>query len=345
MPSWKAGSKYSSISRQLLSSAALPRWHSSTMTRSKKSRGYSRNRPVPFDFSNEYGLALAQSGSAAWLSAPSGVWTASLAASPLDVSADVLEAETDDSPLRQGSGQAPGGRLRLVLRNDDGRYSAQPLLKAGSEVRVSPGYVTSSGPQASAGPAYWIDGVELTSGGGEAAAVVHASDGWGLLEAWRARRQYAWAAGAKNVFGILQFLFARAGLELSSTDGGGEPGAGVRRRRVRRAAGLALAEGRVRPAGAGAGREPDDGRAGGGARRCCAAEGVAGGAGRRGDGAGELRPGAVRRYRGDGRGGGSERGEAAGAGCRAALLGGHRRVRDAAAAGWGVVTWATEPRT
>src|SRR3990170_4622356 len=222
MPSWKAGSKYSSISRQLLSSAALPRWHSSTMTRSKKSRGYSRNRPVPFDFSNEYGLALAQSGSAAWLSAPSGVWTASLAASPLDVSADVLEAETDDSPLRQGSGQAPGGRLRLVLRNDDGRYSAQPLLKAGAEVRVSPGYVTSSGAQASAGPAYWVDGVELTSGGGEAAAVIYASDGWGLLEAWRARRQYAWAAGAKNVFGILQFLFARAGLELSSSGASSE---------------------------------------------------------------------------------------------------------------------------
>jgi hypothetical protein len=170
--------------------------------------------PVPFDFSNEYGLALAQSGSAAWLSAPSGVWTASLAASPLDVSADVLAAATEDG--------AEGGRLRLVLRNDDGRYSAQPLLKAGAEVRVSPGYVTSSGPQASAGSAYWIDGVELTSGGGEAAAVVHASDGWGLLGAWRARRQYAWAAGAKNVFGMLQFLFARAGLELSSSGASSE---------------------------------------------------------------------------------------------------------------------------
>ena len=42
MPSWKAGLKYSRISRQLLSSLALPRWHSSTMIRSKKSGGYSR---------------------------------------------------------------------------------------------------------------------------------------------------------------------------------------------------------------------------------------------------------------------------------------------------------------
>ena len=40
MPIWNAGSKYSRISRQLLSSRALPRWHSSTMMRSKKSSGY-----------------------------------------------------------------------------------------------------------------------------------------------------------------------------------------------------------------------------------------------------------------------------------------------------------------
>src|SRR3990172_6695557 len=100
--------------------------------------------------------------SAAWLCAPSGVWTASLAGSPLDVTADVLEASAEDEPF--------AGRLRLVLRNDDGRYTSQALLKAGAEIRVSAGYVTSSGPQASAGPAYWTDGVELTSGGGAAAA-------------------------------------------------------------------------------------------------------------------------------------------------------------------------------
>ncbi|MBR4372277.1 MAG: hypothetical protein IKS92_14600 [Victivallales bacterium] len=37
MPIWMAGLKYSRILRQLLSSFAEPRWHSSTMTRSKKS--------------------------------------------------------------------------------------------------------------------------------------------------------------------------------------------------------------------------------------------------------------------------------------------------------------------
>jgi hypothetical protein len=42
MPIWVAGSNQSRISRQLLSSRALPRWHSSMMMRSKKSRAYSR---------------------------------------------------------------------------------------------------------------------------------------------------------------------------------------------------------------------------------------------------------------------------------------------------------------
>ena len=172
--------------------------------------------PVPFDFTSEYGLAVAQSTTALWLSAPSGVWTAALDDEPLDVTADVLEAAAEDRP------PPAGGRLRLVLRNDDGRYTGLSLLKAGAEVRVSPGYVTASGPQASYGPAYWVDGVELVSGDGQAAVVLHGSDGWGLLAAWRARRQYAWAAGERNVFGILRFLFARAGLEFSSVGGSSE---------------------------------------------------------------------------------------------------------------------------
>jgi hypothetical protein len=172
--------------------------------------------PVPFDFTSGYGLAVAQSTTALWLSAPSGVWTAALDDEPLDVTADVLEAAAEDRP------PPAGGRLRLVLRNDDGRYTGLSLLKAGAEVRVSPGYVTASGPQASYGPAYWVDGVELVSGGGQAAVVLHGSDGWSALGGWRARRQYAWAAGERNVFGILRFLFARAGLEFSSVGGSSE---------------------------------------------------------------------------------------------------------------------------
>lgn len=165
--------------------------------------------PSPFDLASEFGQALAFDGAALWLSTPSGVWRAPLDAPDLDVSADVLEAVAVDEPF--------AGRLRLVLRNDDGRYAqGTPLLRIGAEARVSPGYVAASGPEASDGPAYWIERLERVSGAARGALVVEARDGWSLLEAWRARRQYTWAAGEKNVFGILAFICARAGLEFSS---------------------------------------------------------------------------------------------------------------------------------
>jgi hypothetical protein len=168
---------------------------------------------APFDLASDFGQALAFSASAVWLSTPNGVWSASLGTPSLNVTADVLEATIRDEPF--------SGRLRLVLRNDDGRYSALPSpIKIGAEVRVSPGYVTSTGAQASDGPAYWIVRVERKSGRGEATLVVEGLDAWGLLEGWRARRQYAWALGEKNAFGILQFLFSRAGLEFSSVGSG-----------------------------------------------------------------------------------------------------------------------------
>src|SRR3990172_9517535 len=171
--------------------------------------------PVPFNLSSDYGMAIAYSSAAVWLATPSGVWTATLVVPSLDVPADVLEASTADAPFE--------GRLRLVLRNDDGRYSTLPAaIKTAAEVRVSPGYVTSSGPLASDGPAYWIERIERVSGAGQAALVLEGRDAWGLLAGWRSRRQYTWAAGEKNVFGLLQYLFARAGLEFSSSGSSGE---------------------------------------------------------------------------------------------------------------------------
>ncbi len=181
---------------------------------SPSSADYASNlwrEPLPFDLASEYGQAIAFSASAVWLSTPSGVWTASLTTPSLDVTADVLEAALDDRPL--------GGRARIVLRNDGGKYSSLPTpLRVGAEVRVSPGYVTPSGAQASDGPAYWVERIERRSGG-EATVVLECRDACGLLESWRARRQYQWVAGEKNVFGILLFLFARAGLEFSSAGG------------------------------------------------------------------------------------------------------------------------------
>jgi hypothetical protein len=168
--------------------------------------------PVPHNLSGQFGLALASSASAVWLTVPWGVWQAPLAASILDVTADVLELTSEDEP--------GASRLRVVLRNDDGRYldlsGPKAVIQRGAEVRVSPGYVTTSGPLASTGPAYWLEGWEYTSGGGSATFVLHARDAWQLLDGWIARRQYAWAKGERNLFQLLSFVLARAGLELSA---------------------------------------------------------------------------------------------------------------------------------
>jgi len=168
--------------------------------------------PVPVNVASEHGLAIAHSTSDAWLTTPSGVWQASLTTPALEVTTDVLELTTETDPN--------GDRLRLVLRNDDGRYldlsGEKAVIKAGGEVRPSPGYQTASGPLASSGPAYWIEGWEYTSGEGKATLVLHARDAWQLLEGWRSRRQYAWAQDEKNIFQLLSFVMARAGLEFSS---------------------------------------------------------------------------------------------------------------------------------
>jgi hypothetical protein len=168
--------------------------------------------PVPMNLTSDYGLAIAYSTSDLWMTTPSGVWQASLTTPVLDVTADVLELTTETDPN--------GGRLRLVLRNDDGRYldlsGEKAVIKAGGEVRPSPGYQTASGPLASSGLAYWIEGWEYTSGEGKAALIIYARDAWQLLEGWRSRRQYAWAQGERNVFQLLSFILARASLEFAS---------------------------------------------------------------------------------------------------------------------------------
>ena len=168
--------------------------------------------PVPMNLASDYGLATAYSASHAWLTTPWGVWQASLTTPTLDVTADVLELTADTEPR--------GGRLRLVLRNDDGRYldlsGEKAVIKAGSEVLVRPGYQTDSGPLSSQGLSYWIDGWEYTSGEGNAALTIHAHDAWQLLENWRSRRQYAWAQDEANIFQLLSLIMARSGLEFST---------------------------------------------------------------------------------------------------------------------------------
>ena len=170
--------------------------------------------PVPLDADAPYGLALTGDAGSLWLTSPDGVWRAALDATPRDLSGDVLWLAMRETPQ--------GGSVTLALRNDDGRYDAVGApgspIREGTELRVSPGYHTPNGPEVSAGPAFWVTGWERRYGGGEATLVVHAGDGWALLAAWRARRQFAWARGEAALASILGFILQRAGLGLASAN-------------------------------------------------------------------------------------------------------------------------------
>ncbi len=169
--------------------------------------------PVPFDLSGEYGLAIARHGDYCWLSAPGGVWRAKLAEEAIDLTADVLS-------VRQELGESQG-RLTVELSNDDGRYAspgsgALSVLDMGAQLEFSPGYVTPLGSEVSSGPAFWLESYEHVSAGGRASLVLHASDGWGLIEGWRARHQFRWnrTSDEMSVKDILAFVLARVGLKL-----------------------------------------------------------------------------------------------------------------------------------
>ncbi len=170
------------------------------------------SEPEAWDYTGEHGVRSATSDldGPVWLSAPAGVWyAAATSGAVLDVSEDVVDADVELGP--------EGGKVRLVLRNDDGRYNtlgsgANALLRRGCRLALSFGYWTTSGAEASTGPGYQVERFEHVSEGGKAELVVHAGDAWSLLEAWRSRRTYQWAAGAMNVFQLLGFVLGRAGL-------------------------------------------------------------------------------------------------------------------------------------
>ena len=173
--------------------------------------------PAPFDADPHAGVAVAGSSEALWLSTSTQVWLAT-GPSLRTVSGDVLEANLVES--------VNGGRTTLLLRNDHGRYNgagvegASPFVP-GARVRFNPGYVTSKGVEHSPGPAYWIRALERRSGGGKAQLVLHLEDGRSLLERWRARYQHNWIKGYTFVKDIVEFILARAGLDLqvlSSSD-------------------------------------------------------------------------------------------------------------------------------
>ena len=241
--------------------------------------------PRPFDHESAYGLGATSGLAEIWLAAPHGVWHTRLDGTAVELADDVLEAD-----LRQ---ERRRGTLRLVLRNDDGRYdagAAPVALAAGGELRVEPGYVTSAGAESSEGPGFWIQTLRRRHEDGVAVVEIEAVDGWGLLDAWVAPRQLVWSAGQQNAAAVL---------------------AGVMQR-PRAAAGQLRRERRVAAAAAGVHRAR--GRA-----RLQRGPAAAAGASRRG---GDAEPPAGA----DGAGGGRSRGRRVRAGARDPRAGGRRRA-------------------
>jgi len=169
--------------------------------------------PVPFNLTSTYGVAIVYHSSYVWLSTPCGVWRAPLSPASVELTDDVVEITAVTESF--------SGRVSVVLRNEDGRYKDigsgdYASIKKGSELLIYPGYRTAVGAEFSLGPAYWIEGWEYISEAGRSHFVLHGRDGWWLLDRWRARRQFSWAQGDKNIFQLLSFIFARAGLEFSA---------------------------------------------------------------------------------------------------------------------------------
>jgi hypothetical protein len=171
------------------------------------------HEPESFNLSCEYGLATAHSGNYGWLSTANGVWRTSLAEASLDITSDILSVKYEILPKE--------GRLLVDLRNDDSKYQSPgegnlEVLKIGSQLEFSPGYVTASGHEISPGPVFRIDGWEHISAGGKSCLTLHGIDGWNLLENWRAMHQFRWNQDSEemSVKQILSFVLARAGLKL-----------------------------------------------------------------------------------------------------------------------------------
>jgi len=174
--------------------------------------------PYPFNLDCDYGLVIVSVGSPAptsevFLTTPYGVWQATLNPTSLDLTPDVLSLTQHIVPPGGSPGASAPGRLTLELRNDQGQYAN--FDRKCCEILVSPGYHTTAGEECSAGPSFWIEGWEYLSQPSKSSLLLHATDAWGLLDGWRARRQLTWAKDTKTVKEILIYILSRIGIPLS----------------------------------------------------------------------------------------------------------------------------------
>lgn len=166
--------------------------------------------PWPWGLSSHYGVSAAtvHLGGSMWLSAANGVWEGKPEPA-LELDDLVLEARVD---LGEHAGRAE------VVVAAAGEERAALLASRGRRLELQAGYRTSAGNEVptTGDAAYWVESAELVTGV-EARVLLRCFDAWGLLETWRARRTFRWAAGQRSVLQLLRFVCARAGLRYTTT--------------------------------------------------------------------------------------------------------------------------------
>jgi len=171
--------------------------------------------PEAFNLGSEYGLAIAHHGEYCWLSSASSVWRALLTPQEIELAADV-------TAIKQQIGRQ-ADLLTAELSNEDGRYNSPgngdlAILETGSQLKLSPGYITSQGEEFGGGICFMINYLEHSSSSGKASLILSATGGWSLLENWRARHQFRWNKDTQelSVKEIVAFVLSRVGIRLNT---------------------------------------------------------------------------------------------------------------------------------
>ena len=171
--------------------------------------------PVPLNITAAYGVAITNNATHVFLTTARYVYAAAIDAGLTDLTARVISADLHDTELNPTLSE-------IVLDNADGAYTipgsgAAAALTKGAEVRISPGYNTSAGDQASANAAYYVEAIRHVYEGGRALVKISLGSPWTAMARHRFPRAVEFAAASKNIFGQLQHIAARVGLELSSS--------------------------------------------------------------------------------------------------------------------------------
>ncbi|XUX00249.1 MAG: hypothetical protein TUN42_10245 [Dehalogenimonas sp.] len=157
--------------------------------------------PQPMDITGVYGVSIAHSSGALWLSSSNSVWRAILEAEGTDLTANVIAVSYD----------LTGAVGKAVIELDNSDLASSPVA-IGDGIEVSPGYITDDGAETSEGLSFTISRIERSNG----KILIEASDGWQKLKEWRAKNLVRWNASTSStsIMDIVAWLLGRVGLRL-----------------------------------------------------------------------------------------------------------------------------------